>query len=181
MKNMSSDKIKGKTVAESKTVFTQLIMPNDTNPLGNLMGGNLMRWMDIAGGICAGRHTNNNVVTVSVDNVSFKEAIKVGDVITINANVTRAFNTSVEVFLEVFTTSLSSNIPKKSNNAYFTFVALDSKTLKPTKVNPVVPLTEDEVKRYEGALRRRDLRLILAGKMDPKDAMDLRQFFRDLD
>ncbi len=175
------NKEEGKTVAESKTVFTQLIMPNDTNPLGNLMGGNLMRWMDIAGGICAGRHTNNNVVTVSVDNVSFKEAIKVGDVITIKANVTRAFNTSLEVFLEVFTTSLSSNIPKKSNNAYFTFVALDAKTLKPTKVKPVVPLTEDEVKRYEGALRRRDLRLILAGKMDPKDAKDLRQFFRDLD
>jgi acyl-CoA hydrolase len=171
----------GKTVATSKTVFTQLIMPNDTNPLGNLMGGNLMRWMDIAGGICAGRHANNHVVTASVDNVSFKEPIKVGDVITINAKVTRAFNTSVEVFIEVFTTSIPSNIPKKSNNAYFTFVALDNKTLKPTKIMPVIPLTEDEVKRYEGALRRRDLRLILAGKMDPKDAKDLRQFFRELD
>lgn len=171
----------GKTVEYSKTVFTQLIMPNDANPLGNLMGGNLMRWMDIAGGICAGRHSNNHVVTVSVDNVSFKEAIKVGDVITINAKVTRAFNTSLEIFIEVFTTSFPSNIPKKSNNAYFTFVALDNKTLKPTKVAPVIPLTEDQVKRYEGALRRRDLRLILAGKMDPKDAKDLRQFFRDLD
>jgi len=176
-----NNNLEGKTVANSKTVFTQLIMPNDTNPLGNLMGGNLMRWMDIAGGICAGRHSGNHVVTVSVDNVSFKEPIKVGDVITINANVTRAFNTSIEVFLEVFTTSITSNIPKKSNNAYFTFVALDSKTLKPTKVMPVIPLTEDEVKRYEGALRRRDMRLILGGKMDPKDATDLRRFFRDLD
>jgi len=177
---MSSNN-EGKTVDASKTVFTQLIMPNDTNPLGNLMGGNLMRWMDIAGGICAGRHANNHVVTVSVDNVSFKEPIKVGDVITINAKVTRAFNTSVEVFLEVFTTSIPSNIPKKSNNAYFTFVALNNQTLKPTKIMPVIPLTEDQVKRYDGALRRRDLRLILAGKMDPKDAKDLRQFFRDLD
>lgn len=171
----------GKTVADSKTVYTQLIMPNDTNPLGNLMGGNLMRWMDIAAGICAAKHANSNVVTVSVDNVSFKEPIKVGDVITIKAQVTRAFTTSVEVFLEVFTSSIPSDIPKKSNNAYFTFVALDSKTMRPKKIRPVIPLSEDEVKRYDGAIRRRDLRLILAGKMDPKDAKDLRQFFRDLD
>jgi acyl-CoA hydrolase len=176
-----SKKIEGKTVEESRTVYTQLIMPNDTNPLGNLMGGNLMRWMDIAAGICAAKHANSNVVTVSVDNVSFKEAIKVGDVITINAQVTRAFNTSVEIFLEVFTSSIPSDIPKKSNNAYFTFVALDSKSMRPTRIRPVVPLTEDEVKRYEGATRRRDLRLILAGKMNPKDATDLRRFFRDLD
>ncbi len=178
---MIKNQQEGKTVEASKTVFTQLIMPNDANPLGNLMGGNLMRWMDIAGGICAGRHSNCHVVTVSVDNVSFKEPIKVGDVITINAKVTRAFNTSVEVFIEVFTTSLPTDIPKKSNNAYFTFVALDADTLKPTKIKPVLPLTEDEVKRYEGALRRRDLRLILGGKMEAKDATDLRQFFRDLD
>ncbi len=171
----------GKTVADSKTVYTQLIMPNDTNPLGNLMGGNLMRWMDIAAGICAAKHANSNVVTVSVDNVSFKEPIKVGDVITIKSQVTRAFTTSVEVFLEVFTSSIPSDIPKKSNNAYFTFVALDSKTMRPKKIRPVIPLSEDEVKRYDGAIRRRDLRLILAGKMDPKDAKDLRQFFRDLD
>ncbi|HHH52312.1 MAG TPA: acyl-CoA thioesterase, partial [Bacteroidetes bacterium] len=124
----------GKTVADSKTVYTQLIMPNDTNPLGNLMGGNLMRWMDIAAGICAAKHANSNVLTVSVDNVSFKEPIKVGDVITIKAQVTRAFTTSVEVFLEVFTSSIPSDIPKKSNNAYFTFVALDSKTMRPKKI-----------------------------------------------
>lgn len=175
------DNREGKTVADSKTVFTQLIMPNDANPLGNLMGGNLMRWMDIAGGICAAKHSNNYVVTVSVDNVSFEEPVKVGDVITINAQVTRAFNTSVEVFIEVFTTSFPSNIPRKSNNAYFTFVALDSKTLKPTNTQKVIPLSEEEVKRYEGALRRRDLRLILGGKLDPKDAKNLRKFFRDLE
>lgn len=175
------DKREGKTVDASKTVFTQLIMPNDANPLGNLMGGNLMRWMDIAGGICAAKHANNYVVTVSVDNVSFKEPVKVGDVITINAQVTRAFNTSVEVFIEVFATSFPSNIPRKSNNAYFTFVALDSKTLQPTKTSKVIPLSEEEVKRYEGALRRRDLRLILGGKLDPKDAKNLRKFFRDLE
>lgn len=173
--------LKGKTVNESKTVFTQIVMPNDTNPLGNLMGGNLMRWMDIAGGICAAKHSGNFVVTASVDNVSFKSPVKVGDVITINAQVTRVFNTSVEVFIEVFSTTMPSDIPVKTNNAYFTFVALDPLTFKPTPMRPVVPVSDDEVKRYEGASRRRELRLILGGKMDPKDATDLRQFFRDLD
>ena len=173
--------IEGKTVNESKTTFTQLVMPNDANPLGNLMGGNLLRWMDIAGGICAAKHSGNFVVTASVDNVSFKSPVKVGDVITINAQVTRAFNTSVEVFIEVCTTTMPSDIPVKSNNAYLTFVALDSKTFKPTPIRPVVPVSEDEVKRYEGASRRRELRLILGGKMDAKDAKDLRDFFRNLD
>ena len=175
------NKLEGKTVAESKTVFTQLIMPNDANPLGNLMGGNLLRWMDIAGGICAGKHANNNVVTVSVDNVSFKEAIKVGDVITITAQVTRAFNTSLEVFLEVYARSFPSDEARKSNIAYFTFVALDPVNMKPARVKPVIPVTEEEKKRYEGALRRRDMRLILAGKMDPKDAKDLKSYFRGED
>ncbi|MGE5355038.1 MAG: acyl-CoA thioesterase [Deltaproteobacteria bacterium] len=173
--------LKGKTVNESRTTFTQIVMPNDTNPLGNLMGGNIMRWMDIAGGICASKHSGSFVVTASVDNVSFKSPVKVGDVITINAQVTRAFNTSVEVFIEVFSTTVPSDIPVKSNNAYFTFVAIDPNTFKPTPIKPVVPVSEDEVKRYEGASRRRELRLVLGGKMDPKDATDLRQYFRELD
>lgn len=171
----------GKIVSDSKTTFTQLVMPNDTNPLGNLMGGNIMRWMDITGGICAAKHAGNFVVTASVDNVSFKSPVKVGDVVTINAQVTRAFKTSVEVFIEVFSTTMPSNIPVKTNNAYFTFVALDSKTFTPTQIPPVIPVTEDEVKRYEGASRRREVRLILGGKMDPKDAKDLRELFKNID
>jgi acyl-CoA hydrolase len=173
--------LKGKAVNESRTTFTQLVMPNDTNPLGNLMGGNIMKWMDIAGGICAAKHSGNFVVTASVDNVSFKSPVKVGDVITINAQVTRAFSTSVEVFIEVFANTMHSDIPVKSNNAYFTFVAVDSITFKPTQIRPVVPVSEDEVKRYEGASRRRELRLVLGGKMDPKDAKDLRQYFSEMD
>ena len=172
--------MKGKTVAESSTIMTELIMPNDTNPLGNLMGGNLMRWMDIAGGICASRHSESRVVTASVDHVSFKEAIKVGEVITLNAKITRAFNTSMEIFIEVFSSKFPENIPRKSNHAYFTFVALDHETLKPQQVPPVLPLTDEEQKRYEGALRRRDLRLVLSGRMEAKDATDLREFFRKL-
>jgi len=172
--------MKGKTIAESNTIMTELIMPNDANPLGNLMGGNLMRWMDIAGGICASRHSDSHVVTASVDHVSFKEAIKVGEVITLNAKITRAFNTSMEIFIEVFATKILDNIPRKSNHAYFTFVALDHETLEPKKVPPVIPLTDEEQKRYEAALRRRDLRLVLSGRMDAKDAKDLRDFFSKL-
>lgn len=172
--------MKGKTIAESNTIMTELIMPNDANPLGNLMGGNLMRWMDIAGGICASRHSESYVVTASVDHVSFKEPIKVGEVITLNAKVVRAFNTSMEVFIEVFASRFPENIPRKSNHAYFTFVALDSETLQPKNVQPVLPLTDEEQKRYEAALRRRDLRLVLSGRMEAKDASNLREFFAKL-
>lgn len=172
--------MKGKTIAESNTIMTELIMPNDANPLGNLMGGNLMRWMDIAGGICAARHSDSHVVTASVDHVSFKEPIRVGDVITLNAKVTRAFNTSMEVFIEVFATSFPENEPRKSNHAYFTFVALEMESKQPQKVPPVIPLTDEEQKRFEAALRRRDLRLVLSGRMEAKDATNLRDFFAKL-
>lgn len=172
--------MKAKTVAESNTIMTELIMPNDANPLGNLMGGNLMRWMDIAGGICASRHSESHVVTASVDHVSFKDSIKVGEVITVNAKITRAFNSSMEIFIEVFSSRFPENVPRKSNHAYFTFVALDHESMKPKKVAPVVALTDEEEKRYEGALRRRDLRLVLSGRKEAKDAMELREFFRKL-
>jgi len=172
--------MKGKTISQSFTIMTELVMPNDTNPLGNLMGGNLMRWMDIAGAICAARHSESYVVTASVDHVSFKEAIRVGDVITLNASITRAFNSSMEVFIEVFATQLPDNEPRKSNHAYFTFVALDQHKMQPQKVPPVIPLTDEEQKRYEAALRRRDLRLVLSGRMEAKDATHLREFFSKL-
>ena len=172
--------MKGKTIADSNTIMTELIMPNDANPLGNLMGGNLMRWMDIAGGICAARHSDSHVVTASVDHVSFKEPIRVGEVITLSAKITRAFNTSMEVFIEVFATNFPENTPRKSNHAYFTFVALDQETLQPKQVPPVIPLTDEEQKRYEAALRRRDLRLVLSGRMEAKEANHLRDFFLKL-
>ncbi len=86
--------------------MTELIMPNDTNPMGNLMGGYLMRWMDIASAICAGRHCEAQVVTAAVDHISFQNPIRLGDVITLEASVTRAFNTSVEVYVEVFASDI---------------------------------------------------------------------------
>ncbi len=167
----------GKLVSVSKLVMNEMIMPNDTNPLGNLMGGYLMRWMDIACAICAARHCGFQVVTASVDHISFYEPIKLGDVITLTAQVTRAFNTSVEVYVEVSAADLTGDNPRQSNHAYFTFVALDKTTGKPTKVPPVIPITTEEKKQYASAIRRRELRLVLAGKLKPEQAIELKHLF----
>lgn len=168
-------KKKVKKPSESSTTMNELVLPNDTNTLNNLMGGRLLHWMDIVAAIAAQKHSNSIVVTASVDGVSFKESIQLGDVVTLQAHVTRAFNTSMEVFIEVF----AQNIPKgekfKCNDAYYTFVALDSRN-KPVKVPSIEPETEEDQFYYEGALRRRQVRLVLAGKLKPKDAHELRDF-----
>jgi acyl-CoA hydrolase len=168
-------------VSFSRTMMTELVMPNDTNPLGHLMGGNLMRWMDIAGGICAARHCGAHAVTASVDNVSFSKPIHLGDVITIQATVTRAFNTSVEIYLEVFATSTFGADLEKSNHAYMTFVALDSRTSRPKKVPQVIPETDIEKKLFAGAERRREVRLVLAGRIKPEEALGLKALFQELE
>ena len=157
--------------------MTEMIMPNDANPLGNLMGGNLMRWMDIAAGVCAGKHCEAYVVTASVDNVSFQKPILVGDVITIHAKVTRAFNTSVEVFVEVYAENVKGHDSRKSNHAYLTFVALDDEKKKPKKIPSVQALSKEEMELYEGASRRRELRLILSGRLKPEDATEVKDYF----
>lgn len=168
-----------KRIVESLTTMTEMIMPNDTNPINNLMGGNLLRWMDVAAGICAGKHCNAYVVTASVDHVSFKLPIRLGDVITIRAQVTRAFNTSVEVYVEVFAADIKGDDNRRCNEAYFTFVAIDDEQKKPIPVPQVIALSDGEEKRFESALRRRELRLILAGRMNPQDAEHLKLLFAD--
>ncbi|MDX1685278.1 MAG: acyl-CoA thioesterase [Saprospiraceae bacterium] len=173
--------LKAKQVSESRTTMTELVMPNDTNPLGNLMGGNLMRWMDIASGICAAKHCDAYGVTASVDHVSFKQPIRLGDIVTVTATVTRAFNTSVEVYVEVFANDMLGTYKHKSNHAYFTFVALDSQTAKPTPVPPVMPLTNEEEQLYEGASRRRELRLILSKRIKPSEAREIKDYFAKMD
>ncbi len=170
--------LKAKKVSDSKAIMTEMVMPNDANPLGNLMGGNLLRWMDIAGGICAGRHSEAHVVTASVDHVSFSKPIKIGDVITIEASVTRAFNTSVEIYVEVMAADVKGGNPRRCNHAYYTFVALEDVTLKPIPVPAVIPLSNEEEKLYEGAARRREVRLILSGRMKPEDSIDLKLLFQ---
>lgn len=166
--------MQGKKVAESRTIMTEMVMPNDTNPMGNLMGGNLMKWMDIVAAICAGRHCEKQVVTVSVDLVSFQKPIFKGDIITLEAVVTRAFTTSVEVFVEVFAADMKGGNPRRCNDAYLTFVALDDNTGKPCPVPTIIPLSSEEQKQYEEAAKRRELRLILSGKMHPSDSTELR-------
>jgi acyl-CoA hydrolase len=166
--------MQGKKISESRTIMTEMVMPNDTNPMGNLMGGNLMRWMDVVAAVCAGKHCHAQVVTVSVDHVSFQKPILKGDIVTLEAVVTRAFNTSVEVFVEVFAANMKGNNPRRCNHAYLTFVAVDDVTNKPIPVPPVIPLSGEEEKQYEEAARRRELRLILSGKMKPEEATELR-------
>ena len=165
-----------KTPTDSYTVMNELVLPNDTNTLGNLMGGRLLFWMDIVSAIAAQKHCNRTVVTASVDSVSFNESIALGDVVTLTAKVSRSFKTSMEVFIEVW----SENIPRskrvKCNEAYYTFVAVDGNG-SPIHVPELKPESEDEVKRYDGALRRRQLRLILAGRMKPDDATELKALF----
>jgi len=151
-------------------------LPNDTNTLHNLMGGRMMHWMDIVSAISAQKHSNRIVVTASVDNVSFSESIKLGNVVTLEAKVTRAFNSSMEVHIVVYAEDIPSGKKVKSNQAFFTFVAVDQLG-NPIDVPDAVPETEEEVKLYEGALRRRQLRLVLAGRMKPSEANELKSIF----
>ncbi|MFC5284733.1 acyl-CoA thioesterase [Pedobacter alpinus] len=160
----------------SLITMNELVLPNDTNTLNNLMGGRLLHWMDIAAAISAQKHCNRIVVTASVDNVSFKHPIKLGDVVTIKAKVTRAFTTSVEVRLDVWAENIPSGERVKSNEAYYTFVALDNDGKK-VSIHELIPETEEEKELFEGALRRRQLRLILGGKMNPDDATELKALF----
>jgi acyl-CoA hydrolase len=162
--------------SDSHTMMTELVLPNDTNVFGNLMGGRLMYWMDIAAAIAAQRHCNAAVVTASVDNISFENPIKLGNTVHIEARVTRAFSTSMEVHLVVWGEDFTQQFKYKSNEAYYTFVALDPNR-RPRTVPQLEPETEAEQKLFEGALRRRQIRLILGGKMKPDDASELKALF----
>lgn len=168
--------MKSKLAKESFTLMNQMVLPNDTNTLNNLMGGRLLHWMDIAAAIAAQRHSNRIVVTASVDNVSFRHSIKLGEVVTISAQVTRSFTSSMEVRLSVTAENIPSGTKIKSNEAYYTFVAVDQSG-QTIQVPEVIPETEAEHRYFESALQRRQLRLILAGKMKPADAKELRALF----
>lgn len=170
--------MKKKFPRESFTIMNELVLPNDTNTLNNLMGGRLLHWMDIAAAITAQKHCNSIVVTASVDNVSFKHPIKLGDVVSIEAQVTRAFNTSLEIRMTVWAQNLPSGTKVRSNIAYYTFVAIDNEG-KTRQVPELVPETEAEKKLFEEALQRREMRLVLAGKMKPADAKGIQHFFTD--
>ncbi|MAO71431.1 MAG: acyl-CoA thioesterase [Flavobacteriales bacterium] len=166
-----------KTPSESKTIQTEIVLPNDTNNLNNLMGGRLLHWMDIVAAVTAQRHSGRTCVTASVNNVSFGHPIPRASIVTLEANISRSFNSSMEIIIDVWTEDTQSGIKTKCNEAIYTFVAVGNMN-KPTAVPEVKPETEKEKERFEAALRRKQLSLILAGKMKAKDATELKALFK---
>jgi acyl-CoA hydrolase len=164
------------TPADSKAILTEIVLPNDTNNLDNLMGGRLLYWMDITAAITAQRHCNRTSVTASVNNVSFNHPIPRGSIVTIEGKISRSFNSSMEIFLDVWAEDSLSGEKTKCNEAIYTFVAVNNMG-RPVKVPLVNPETELEKLRYDGALRRRQLSLILGGKMKAEDATELKALF----
>lgn len=167
--------MKAKSPSESKTILTEIVLPNDTNTLGKLMGGRLLHWMDIAAAITSQRHCGRVVVTASVNNVSFNQPIAIGSIVTLIAKISRAFSSSMEVFIDVWIEN-NAGEKVKCNEAIYTFVAVDQMG-SPINVPQLVPESEEEKLRYESALQRRQLSLILAQKMKPEDATELKALF----
>lgn len=170
---MSRKKVKA---AATVATTSHIVLPENTNTLGNLMGGQLLNWMDVTAAISAHRHSRRIVVTAAVNNVSFQQPIKLGDIVTIEAKVSRAFSSSMEVFMEVFVEHHTTGEKKRCNEAMYTFVAVDQ-IGNAIPVPELEPETDEEKYRYEGALRRRQLRLILAGKLKPENATELKKLF----
>lgn len=147
-----------KPVSDSQVVTTQLVLPNDTNQLGNLLGGTLMHWIDIAAAICAQQHAGRVCVTASVDELNFHHPIKLGEIVTLRASVNRVFTTSMEVGVQVMAHGRDGKPSRRSNTAYLTFVAIDEHGT-PVSVPAARPVSSDEKRRYDEALERRQLRL----------------------
>ncbi|SEF53506.1 acyl-CoA thioesterase [Flavobacterium urumqiense] len=162
--------------SESLTTLTDLVLPSETNPLNNLFGGELLARMDRAASIAARRHSRRIVVTASVNNVAFNRAIPLGSVVTVEAKVSRAFKSSMEIYIDIWVEDRESGNKTKANEAIYTFVAVDD-TGRPVEVPQIVPETELEKQRFDAALRRKQLSLVLAGKMNPHDATELKALF----
>jgi acyl-CoA hydrolase len=169
---------KGKKAMDSYANMMEMVLPNDTNAIHNLRGGKILHWMDICSAISAGRHAEAVVVTVSVDQVSFENPIKMGDVVQISSKVTRSFNSSMEVKIEVWAENLPTKNKYKCNSAFYTFVALDSNG-KPKMVEPIIAESDEEKLDYDMALQRREMRLFLAGRIKFSDAKGLQSILKD--
>jgi acyl-CoA hydrolase len=161
---------------DSLTILTDLVLPGETNPLNNLFGGELLARMDRAASIAARRHSRRIVVTASVNHVAFNRSIPLGSVVTIEAKVSRAFTSSMEIYIDVWIEDRESGIRTKANEAIYTFVAVDE-TGNPVSVPVLEPQTDEEKLRFDAALRRKQLSLVLAGKMNPHDASELKALF----
>lgn len=154
---------KGKTVVESEVEMVEVVLPNDANVLGNILGGKVMHLIDIAGAIAAHRHARSLVVTASVDSLDFLHPIRVGQLIILKAHVTRAFQTSIESEVKVYLEDYVTGLRRQTSSAFVTYVALDQDG-RPAKVPPVIPRTREEKRRYREALERRRRRLALAAR-----------------
>lgn len=147
-----------KHVSDSQIEMTELVLPNHTNQLGNLLGGQLMHWIDICAALSAAKHTNRICVTASVDRIDFHHPIKLGDAVTLIASVNRVFKTSMEVGVKVYAQNFRLGTKIHTNTAYLTFVAVDENE-KPVPVDQIIPQTKDEIRRFDDAFRRREDRL----------------------
>jgi len=168
--------MQAKTPEQSKTTMTDMVLPSETNPLNNLFGGELLARMDRAASIAAGRHSRHIVVTASVNHVAFNSAVPLGSVVTVEAKVSRAFKTSMEIYIDVWMEDRESGARTKANEAIYTFVAVDE-TGRPIAVPELSPETDLEKERYAAALRRKQLSLLLAGKITPNEASELKALF----
>lgn len=157
----------GKPVRESQSEMTEVVLPNDANVLGHILGGKVMHLMDIAAAIAAHRHARNHVVTASVDHLDFRHPIKVGQLIVLKSSVNRVFKTSMEVGVKVFSEDILSGTRLHTSSAYLTFVALDEQGRRKA-IPPVIPETEDEQRRYRQAEERREYRLAQRAKYRPE-------------
>ena len=170
--------MQAKTPKESRTIMTDLVLPSETNPLNNLFGGELLARMDRAASIAARRHSRRIVVTASVNHVAFNKSVPLGSVVTVEAAVSRAFKSSMEIFIDVWVEDRESGKRSKANEAIYTFVAVDE-TGTPVNVPPLEPESDLEKERFAAALRRKQLSLVLAGKMKPAEASELKALFQE--
>ena len=154
---MNEDMLMPRPVRDSQSEMTELVLPNDANPLGALLGGRLMHWIDLAGAMAVHRHTRSYAVTASVDHIDFLVPVQVGDLVILRSSVNRVFQTSVEVGVKVFVENYIADTSQHVASAYLTFVAIDAKG-NHLKVPAVIPETEEQQRRYDDAGRRRELR-----------------------
>jgi len=165
-----------KTAKESLAILSDIVLPGETNPLHSLFGGELLARMDRACSISARRHARNIVVTASVNHVAFMKSIPVGSVISVEAKVSRAFKTSMEIFVDVWIEELKTENKSLASQGIYTFVAVDENG-KPVSVPPIIPETDVEKERYDAALRRKQLSLVLSKRMQPHEATELKKLF----
>ena len=174
MKRMSKQneeqeiKLKGKPVSASRSEMTEIVLPAQTNPLGKLLGGQVMHLVDMAAALAAHRHSNSYVVTASVDYIDFRNPVNLGEIVTLKSQVNRVFHTSVEVGVEVYSENMLTGEHKHTTTAYVTFVAIDEHTKKPKLVAPLILKTAEERRRFREAAERRKTRLELRYGTDQK-------------